>query len=764
MSSIRSRKHTVNPYALALNVTLAATALAFPMSAMADAAADGSTEVLVKGERRVAYKADTVSSAKKTEALLDTPQTVSVISKELLSDQNATTLVDALRNTPGITMQLGENGNTASGDTFQLRGFSAQSSIFLDGIRDLGAVSRDVFNVEQIEVAKGPAGSDIGRGASSGYINLVSKVPGLKNRDSATASLYSQGGARATADANFKLGETSGFRLNVMAQDIDVAGRDLVKNSGYGIAPSYAIGLGTNTRFFAFAQYVHQDNVPDGGIPVIGYDGYYNANTALAAGPRVKRENYYGNRDDFETVDAGMVTFKIEHNFANGVNLTNTTRYGQTEMDRVLTGVGVGSASLTAVDPADPSTWTVSRNRQRIDQTNKIFANTTNLTTNFSTGTWEHDIATGIELNYEAQDSRSYAVTPATLPVSPTVTVPAANLYNPDPSQPLPPLFATGAYTNGETTTVSGYLFDTVKSGNWLLNGGVRIDNYTTTTDGARRSGEDDTAVPVGTLLPVHQTKAGNLVSWNVGAVYKPRDNGSVYIAFGNSLTPPGGSNFSLSESAGNIGNKAFDPVEVENLELGTKWDLLDNRLALTAAYYSTKAKNELALEDTLTNTYSQTGERTVDGIELGLVGQVTPKWLVSAGLQTLNTEIKQGTSGNNGAGAATRWSPDLTATFWTTYKATSKLTLGGGASYTSDQLRVVDPTVNPATAAGLSKIPEHWVANAMAAYDLSPRVAVQLNVYNLFDEDYIATLNNGGGRLTPGAPLTGTLTLNVRF
>ena len=781
-SSIRSRKHTVNPYAL----VMAATALALPVAALAEAEANQDhtgTEVTIKGERHLPYKTDKASSPKKTEALVDTPQTMSIISKELLEDQNATTLVDALRNTPGITMQLGENGNTSAGDTFQLRGFSATSSIYLDGIRDLGAVSRDVFTIEQIEIAKGPAGSDVGRGASGGYINLVSKLPFLRASSSATAGLYSEGGERVTADVNMPVGETSAFRLNVMAQDIDVPGRNEVKNSGWGIAPSYALGLGTNTRFYVFGQVVHQDNVPDGGVPVIGLKGY-NAhftlptanpeitqaqldlnNAALNAASAVDRTNYYGSVYDYEKIDASMLTSKIEHNFRNGWNLTNTTRYGQTQMDRVLTGVNAINTVTAAFNPTDPTTWTVARSRQRVDQDNKIFANATNFTANFSTGAWEHDIATGFEVNYEAQNSLTYAVTPATIPVSTTVTVPAASLYNPDTNQTLPPLYATGAYTDGETTTVSGYMFDTVKSGKWLLNGGVRIDNYTTTTDGARRSTADDTGVAVGTLLPVHQAKAGNLVSWNVGAVYKPRDYGSVYIAIGNSLTPPGSSNFSLSESASNLGNKAFDPVETENLEIGTKWDFFANHLSVTAAYYSTTAKNELALEDpTNLGTYIQLGERTVSGIELGLIGQVNPKWLVSAGLQTLDTEITQGTTGNNSAGAATRFSPDLTATFWTTYKVTPKLTIGGGIAYTSEQLLVVNPAIVIGTQNGLPEIPASTVFNAMASYDINPRLALQLNVYNVTDEDYISSLNSGGSRVIYGQPQSATLSLKVRF
>ncbi|HVZ30597.1 MAG TPA: TonB-dependent siderophore receptor [Asticcacaulis sp.] len=754
MSPIRSRKHPAGRYLTALSI-MGAAALSAGV-AHADVAADApTTEITIKGHHET-YKTDQVSSPKKTETLLDTPQTVSVISKELLSDQNATNLVDALRNTPGITMQLGENGNTSAGDTFQLRGFSAQSSVFLDGIRDLGAISRDTFNVEQVEVAKGPAGADIGRGASSGYINLVSKLPVGHNFDQATASLYSAGGARATLDSNIRLGETSGLRLNLMDQDITFPGRDRVKNSGYGIAPAYGVGLGTSTRFYVFGQLLHQDNVPDGGLPVIGYPGFVNSNAFIQGGKRVDRHNYYGSVNDYEKVDAALLTTKVEHDFDSGLHLTNTTRYGQTQMDRVLTGIGNNSGGYTATS-ADPTTWTIIRNRQRVDQDNHILANTTNLTASIETGGWTHDLSTGFELNYEQQKTLTFAV-----PTGATVT--PANVYNPNPNDVMATPLPTGAYSDGDATTVSGYVFETAKHGKWLLSAGLRVDAYTIKTNSATvTTATSNPPLPAGVLLASTLESSGTIASWNLGAVYKPQHNGSIYIAYGNSLTPPGSTNLTLSATSSNIANAAFKPTETDNLEVGTKWDLLHKHLNLTAAWYDTVAKNELTLQDPVSLTYSQTGEREVTGIELGLVGQFSPKWSASAGIQTLHTEIKKGTTGNNANGAATRWSPDLTATVWTAYRATERFTLGLGAAYTSDQKLVVDPNATAQTV-GLAKIPAFTVVNAMASYDLSRRVAVQLNLYNVFDEDYIQSLNNGGARVFPGQPQTATLTLNVKF
>lgn len=748
---IRSRKHGLTT-SLAL---IAAMSGSLQAHAEADDARNTDPEkreetVVVEGESL--YIVPRVSSPKLTQELVNTPQTISVISGQLIADQGAVSLMEALRNTPGITMQLGENGNTSSGDTFTMRGFSSQSSIFQDGIRDLGAVTRDSFNLEQIEVAKGPAGSDIGRGASSGYINQVSKTPRADDFTALTAGATSEGGVRLTGDANKMLGETTGVRLNVMVQDMPVPGRDEVTNAGYGIAPSIAFGIGTGTEFQLFGQHIVQDNVPDGGIPSIGLEGFYNANADLRAGAAVDRSNFYGSSADYEDVEANMITAKVIHDLGGGLTLTNTSRYGKTQMDRVLTGIN----ALTAPS-SDPATWTVSRSRQRVDQTNEILANQTILTGSFNTGRLVHDVSTGIEALYESQKSRSFSTT--------GLTIPAAPLYNPSANVSLPIPYATGAETDGSTTTLAAFLFDTIKlDEKWFFTAGLRAENYDTDYDAISVStATSNPTLPVGTLVPTSISADGSLVSWKLAALYKPRENGSVYVSYGNSLTPPGGANFSLSSSESSINNPAFDPQETENFEVGTKWDLFGEHLAVAAAYYSTKNKDELAVLDPGSNTYEQLGERKVEGIELSAVGKLTQDWQISAGLTTIDTEVTEGTTGNNTQGAAARWSPDLSATIWTTYNLTPAFTFGGGARYMGEQKRVVNPATDISTQ-NTPVIPEAWVVDAMARYQFSERLALQLNVYNLFDEDYIATLNNSGARLTPGQPLSAYLSLNVRF
>ena len=274
--TIRSRKHALSTQPLLNQSLLAMAAIGLPLSVQAQAQEKTMAEVKVEAAAEAPYKAERASSPKLTAPLLDTPQTITVIKKELLQEQGAASVMEALQNTPGITLQLGENGNTSAGDTFQMRGFSAQSSIFVDGIRDLGAVSRDAFNLEQVEVVKGPAGADIGRGAAAGYINLVTKLP--TREDATGGSLgFTQGGVkRLTADVQRAFGSSGAFRLNLMGSDGAQKGSRALDRESRAIAPSVAWGLGTPTRLYLFSQHIRQDNVPDGAIPSVGMKGFYN--------------------------------------------------------------------------------------------------------------------------------------------------------------------------------------------------------------------------------------------------------------------------------------------------------------------------------------------------------------------------------------------------------------------------------------------------------------------------------------------------------
>ena len=293
MAYIKNRKHPIarsNPVAQTLATAKAATvltglALTLPLHAQTGTpgAAPTLPQVNVRGEASSDYKADSAGSPKFTQPLVDTTQSISVIKEQIMREQGATTLTEALRNVPGVsTFFVGENGNSNTGDAVYMRGFDSSSSIFVDGVRDLGSISRDVFNTEQIDVIKGPSGSDFGRSAPTGSINMVTKQPRLDDSFDASLGLGSGSYKRSTVDWNKKLEGFDGaaFRLNAMVQDAGVPGRDHVKNDRWGIAPSLALGLGTDNRAFIDLLHVKQKNTPDGGVFTLGLPGYTSPDPA----------------------------------------------------------------------------------------------------------------------------------------------------------------------------------------------------------------------------------------------------------------------------------------------------------------------------------------------------------------------------------------------------------------------------------------------------------------------------------------------------
>lgn len=769
--SIRSRKHHQTCH---LATLIAAAIPAMGMAAQGDASQAGlslpGTNVTSTAEREVPYKAKRSANAKMTEALLDTPKTVQVIKKEVLREQGANSLMEALRNTPGITMQLGENGNTSAGDTFTMRGFSTQNATFVDGVRDLGAISRDVFNLEQVEVVKGAAGSDIGRGASSGYINLISKLPTLDNEVFTTVGYGTSDKSNLTADINQQLSDNSALRLNLMRRDGDVDGRDYVDNSSYGVAPSIAFGLDTATRVYVYSQHVHQDNTPDGGTPTIGMQGFKstlsNATQAarLNSGGKVDAQNFYGSKNDYERIDADMLSLKLEHDLNDVTTIRNISRWGVSDNDRILTGI-----NAMAAPSANPDSWTVARSRQLLDQQNEILANQTNLTSEFMTFGLRNDLSAGMELMSEKQRTENGATALQVIDgvTYGAVTIPAANLYDPDANQFLGRPYKNGVFVDGKTETAALYAFDTLHlDEQWSVNAGMRYEHYTTESDGAALVAIAATPASNDYLLTPYSLNASdNLTSWNTGLVFKPLENGSIYLAYANSQTPPGSGNFSLSSSASSADNPDLEPQETKHVELGTKWDLLDERLNVTLAAYRTENENQVSY-DSVSQVYFQEGKTQVDGVELGVVGQLTNFWQVSAGIAHMETkQVDQASfSTTNGVSktSGVRWSPDLTATLWTSYTL-GDLTLGGGARYVSEQDRYVVSGVDSGTQ-NMPQIPSYWVADAMAAYRVSDNLNLRLNVYNLFDEEYIESLNNSGARMRLGAPRSAMLTSELSF
>ncbi|MRV75421.1 catecholate siderophore receptor Fiu [Duganella sp. FT92W] len=781
MMAIKSRKHSTSAYSQ-MSTVLAAMLLPAAAAHAADATpappvASGGVmqEVRVEGTKENDFKADRATSNKYTELLVNTPQTITVIKKELIEQQGAVTLADALRNTPGVgAFFLGENGNTNTGDAIYMRGFDASSSIYVDGVRDMGSISRDIFNVEQIDIVKGPAGTDGGRGSPTGSVNLSSKQASMQDAYSGIVTAGSGKQKRATADLNKVIDYNSGtaFRLNVLAQDSGNPARDVVKNKRWAVAPTIGFGIGSPTRVSLSLLHVDQDNIPDGGVPTIGLPGYTSpdsANTVVAKrrlylndAQRVDPSGFYGSTSDYDKVKADMATVRIDHDFSPSVKLQNMSRYGKTQQDYLLSAFRGNAANLvteTAVGVVLPAAqWTLKRPDLRTikDQENQLLTNQTTVTFDFNGAGMKHTAVAGLEFINEKQ--LTYGYDTASLGV-----LADANLYHPNPDAAFKTPSApkrNGVYGDATTNTQALYLFDTAKLGEqWMFSGGVRVDHYRTSYDAVvLTTATSNPPVPAGVFLPVKLDLADTLLTGKLSALYKPTESSSVYATVATSKQPPGGGTFQLSTSASSAANPKFDPQSTVTKEIGGKWDLLKQKLALAGAIYRTDVRNEIE-QDPTDLLYYQTGKKRVDGIEVSLTGEIARNWLISGGYSHMKTKVTSGkvmtASGDN----SLSYTPKDSFTVWTSYTLPMGLKLGGGANYVGKLLRGTDGAVGTPAYADA-----YWVVNAMAAYPVTRNIELQLNINNVFDKDYIQAINKSGYRYTPGAPRSGSLTANFRF
>ncbi len=779
MSFIKSRKHPVDRSAtprhaapltasimtaLALGVPAAAFAGTTPPRNDTDViqARDLST-VNVTATAGPDYRSQS-ASAKFTQPIIDTPQTLQIITDDLFEQQGAATLAQALRNSPGVgTFYVGENGSTSTGDAIRMRGFDTSGSIFVDGVRDMGSISRDVFNIDQIEITKGPDGTEYGRTAPTGAVNMVTKQPFLTAETSASVAYGSGQHKRATADWNQPLGKHSALRLNLMTQNSGVAGRDVVENNRWGVAPSLAFGLDTPTRVFIDYLHITQNNIPDGGVPTVGLPGYSSPDPArpqIGSAPMVDSDNFYGTAQDHDDVQSDMLTARVEHDFGADSTLRNTTRWGRTRQDYLINSFMVTGDRLLTPDLDNRDTWAITRTLPNFKhEQHSIITNQTNVRTRLTGGNVEHDISTGIELTREG-------IHTVDLDTRNDTSWPAANLYHPDHDVGGIAYGPTGAWGRGHTDTYAAYLFDTMKFGpRWQLSAGLRLDHYRTDYQaialcGVGRHGPDCGAgQALGTpITSIDTTVSGNLFNWKLGLLYKPADNGSIYADYAVSAQPPGGDSLALSPRASKADNPAFDPQKAHTAEIGTKWNLFGERLLLSASIYRTVVTNQVE-QDPVDLQYYQTGKKRVQGVEVTAVGHITRNWAVNLGVTTMDATVTRGEAVSNDGSNNLAYTPSSAFTAWTTYKLPFNLTIGGGARYNGTMKRGHDGAIGTP-----EYVRPYWVFNLMASYPVNHHLELQLNINNVFDNDYVAAINKSGYRYTPGAPRSAMLTANIRF
>ena len=670
------------------------------------------------------YDAESLSLQKFTNPLLTTPRSVEVVTPQLMQDQGVTSLRDALRNVSGISIGAGEG--SFQGDNFSIRGFPARSDIFIDGMTDFGNYNRDPFNLQAVEVLKGPTSAEFGRGSPGGAVNLESKTPQLNSFTNASMEYGTDHTERGTLDVNLPIAGLAGsaFRLNLMGNHNNVTDRDNVEYERWGVAPSLAFGLGTPTRLTISYFHESENNTPDFGIP------WYFDRPAL-----VPRNSYYGFHDDYMKTNVNLGTIHFEHDFNDTFTLREQFRVADYGREYRITEPQLADG----VEPSTPlNSAQIERNLIDGVGTDRLIDEDINLLSKFETGPIKHTLVTGFEYVHEGD---------ATSHVEPGwMNVPNTGLLNPKVDASFQGAGPVSGITTARVDTVSAYLVDTMKLGKeWTLIGGVRYDYVS--------SDYNETVAPTSSI-----SDNIGLFSWRGALVYQPRPEGSVYVSTGTSIHPNIAQVSLLSETT--IFPSELSGADVARnfeVELGTKWNVFDKRFSFNSAVFCDWETNP-APED-LDNPLFVGTERVI-GWEFGAVGHLTDKLQVRL---SYTYEYGTITASDNPANATVGFpmlnAPKNTASLWMTYDLPWGFEVGAGLNSVS--ARTASYTADPANGL-IQQAPGYVIFSAMLKYRVSKNVEIQANLTNLTDRYYFDLVDPG--HVNPGEGRVLFISTNFKF
>jgi catecholate siderophore receptor len=710
---------------LMMSSSVAALGMTFGSPAMAQTALP---PVEVQSQATGIYTVTESDLDKLPEPLLDTPVAVTTVTKQLMDDRGATTLNDAFRNVPSITLESGEF--SWQGNAPYIRGFSARTDMYLDGMRDIGDYNRDPWNLESVEVLEGPDSILFGRGSTGGVIEQASKMPTLDGFTAASVSAGTNDLERATVDVDIPidgLGTPAAFRLNAMGNSNGVAGRDVVKYGRYGFAPSLALGIGTADRLEL--SYFHQteNDIPDYGIP-----WYFGVPAP------VDQKNYYGYRSDYLNTTADIGTVKAAHDFSDALTLRDQFRYA----DYGRSETGSKPALPATATPATPlNTINVSILSVGVNNTQKQLQNQADLLAKFDTGPIRHDLTAGVEYDFESSVPQVFNSSGLT-----------NNLLSPNNDLIFSPTATYPRVKIDTTTNTEGvYAMDTMKMGDqWQLVLGARFDRF------SAHFSEQVFSVPPAALGVLTANNNINHVdempSWHGALLYKPAENGTIFFTYATSFNPSAETLDEISSfTTFSLNNAFLDPERNRTFELGTKWSLLNDKLTANASLFETDKFNARIPDPTIPGFDMLAGDERVQGFELQAQGQITDAWNITVGYDYLSSDTTKTVAGGPPLGFPLPFVARNNATFWSTYQILPNLQIGGGGQYVGPRYAQ--------TTAPIEQAPGYVEFDAMAKYIISGKFDVQMNVYNIGDNYYYDTLHPAF--VIPGAGRSAMLTLS---
>lgn len=668
-------------------------------------------EVIVAGTPVSNYSVKLTSTANKTDTLLrDTPQAITVITKELMRDQAMQSMADVIRYVPGIVTAQGE-GNR---DTAVFRGNSSTGDFYIDGIRDDVQYYRDFYNIDSVEALKGANAMIFGRGGSGGVINRVSKQAEWRNIRETSLTLGSWGNRRLSADLGAEIAPNLALRVNAMMENSD-SYRQGVNVKRSGINPTLTWRAGANTIVSASYEHFKDERVADRGVP--SFQGKpLNTDSSSFFGVAALSPTW-------STVDAFSAL--VEHDFGHGLALRNRTRLASYDKfyQNVFPGAVNAAGTTVALQAYNDAT-------QRDN-----FFNQTDLMLTLKTGEIRHQLVAGMELGRQVTDNlRNTGYFLSEGPNATSINVPISN-----PTTSAAVTFKQApadANNHGVSTTASVYLQDQIEfTPQWLAIVGLRRDSFAVDFTNNRKNEN----------IQVTDTP----ISPRLGLVFKPVNAVSLYASYSLAFAPRAGDQMSSLTAK----NKAFDPEKFTNLELGAKWDVLPNLAASAALYQLDRSNVAIANPLDITKTILVDGQRS-QGLELGLSGKITRDWSIIGGYAYQDAKITKTQTSAIKAGAILAQVPEHSASLWNRYDFSPVWGAGLGLVYRG---KIFTSTDNTVVLPGFSRV------DAALYYTVNKMLNVQLNVENVLDKKYYASAHSNNN-ITPGAPRGFRLGLNAKF
>jgi catecholate siderophore receptor len=669
-------------------------------------------------EDRASHAKRSMTATKTDTALIDTPQSISVITKEQIRDQAAQSVAEALRYVPGVGFAQGE-GNR---ETPIIRGVSTTGDFFVDGVRDDVQYYRDLYNIERVEVFRGPNAMIFGRGATGGLLNRVSKTPDWKPAASGSLTLGSGSNKRITADLNQPINDDFAFRLNALYEDSG-SYRDGVSLKRRGINPTLTWRVSSRTQATFGYEYFKDDRIADRGIP--SFNG-----RPVDTSPGT----FFGNAAASPTgTSLNAMTAVIEHEFAGGLTLRNRTRWS--DQDKFYQNVFPGKTDATG-SAVDLSAYNNATQR-------KSLFNQTDLTYALHTGSVRHTLLAGAEFSRQDTDNfRNTGYFPGGVT---SVSVPVSN-----PVSLLPVTFrqsATDANNSGRAKVAAFYLQDQIElSPSFQVIAGLRYDQFKVDFTNNRNSQQF--------------SPSDNLVSPRLGLIYKPLEDMSVYTNYSVAYLPRSGDQLSSLSAT----NASLAPEKFKNYELGVKWDMRAN-LSATAAVFRLDRTHVVVLDPTdLTNTRTilSNGQR-VQGLELTLAGNITPAWSTTGGYAYTDAKFVADTSATLRTGASIAQVPKHTLSWWNRYDFTPAWAVAVGVIYRTNMFAANEEIPTPSTPVPNVLLPGYSRVDTAVYYKLDTKTNLQINVENLFNKKYFLNAHSNNN-ITPGSPRALRVSLNKAF